>query len=58
MPDPWSDYLKALNRCCDAVKLTAQHTQEAARLAEKTADYALLTASYVRECIEANNDKT
>uniref|UniRef100_A0A6M3J544 Uncharacterized protein n=1 Tax=viral metagenome TaxID=1070528 RepID=A0A6M3J544_9ZZZZ len=49
MPDPWADYLKALNQCCNAVRLTAYHTRECAKHTERAATYALLTAYHVQE---------
>lgn len=52
MTDPWADYLKDLNRCCDAVKLTAYHTREAAKQVNKTADRTLLTVHHVKNSLE------
>lgn len=51
MTDPWADYLKALNKCCEAVKLTAWHTAECARQCDKTVDYTLLTVYFVKEVL-------
>jgi len=53
MIDPcWADYLKALNKCCDAARLSAHHTREAAKQVEKAADYTMLTAFHAREILE------
>ena len=53
MKDPvWADYLKALNRCCDAVKLAAFHTSECAMQVNKTADHTLLTVHHVKNSLE------
>ena len=49
--DPFAEYLEALNRCCEAVKLTAFHTQECARHVEKVANYSLLTVYHVKEVL-------
>jgi len=53
MIDPcWADYLKALNKCCDAVMLTAFHTRETAKQVNKTADHALLTVHHVKNSLK------
>ena len=45
----WADYLKHLNACCDAVKLTAYHTGRTAEATMVTAKNALLTTYCVNK---------
>ena len=47
--NPWSAYLEALNKCCDTVKLTAEHTRTCAMQTERTAIYTYLTVYYVNQ---------
>ena len=49
--DPFAQYLEALNRCCEATKLTAFHTRECARQCDRTADMVLLTVYHVKEVL-------
>lgn len=53
----FADYLKALNQCCDAVKLTAYHTRGCAEKTEKAGIEASLTAYYVREITQGLNQR-
>jgi len=47
--DLWADYLYALRRLEEAVRLTAFWTQEAAKATQETAHWTDETASSVRE---------
>ena len=53
----WADYLKALNRCCVAVKLTAFHTKECARHTHEAANQSAIAAWNVRESINKKDRK-
>lgn len=52
MDDTWADYIKALNLCCDAVKLTAYYTMKAAEYAEETAKLTMLNCYFVEGFIK------
>ena len=54
--NPFSDYLEALNKCCDAVKLVAYHTAECAKQTEKAADCSLLAVHFVKEVLRDRPD--
>ena len=49
--NPWQEYLEALSKCCDAVKLTAYHTLETAKHTEQAVIQVGLTAYYVSEAV-------
>ena len=53
MNKEWQDYLDALERLEQAIKLTAYHTRVAAEEAEKCANYALLTAYSANEYLKS-----
>jgi len=50
--DPFAEYIEALNKTCEAAKLTAYHTLEAAKQTEKAVDYTLLAVHFVKEVLK------
>lgn len=50
--NPWAAYLEAMNKCWDAVKLTAFHTRECAGETEKAATQVSLTAYHVQAIVQ------
>uniref|UniRef100_A0A6M3L0E6 Uncharacterized protein n=1 Tax=viral metagenome TaxID=1070528 RepID=A0A6M3L0E6_9ZZZZ len=49
--NPFAEYLEKMRELEQAVKLTAYHTLECARQAEKAADYSLLAVYHVKEIL-------
>ena len=49
---PFSEYLEALNKCCQAVQLTAFHTLECAKQTKRAATQASLAVYHVKECLD------
>ncbi len=52
MSKEWLDYLEALNKCCDAVKLTAYHTRETAKYAKEAGVWAGATVVLVNDALK------
>ena len=48
----WAEYLEALNKCCDTVKLMSFHTLDCAEQVEKAATQASLAVYYLREVLK------
>ena len=48
----WKEYQEALDRCLNAVKLTAFHTQQCAEATEKAATQAFIVVFAVKEALK------
>ena len=55
--NPWAEYLEALNKCCDAVRLVVWHTKACAKQTERAGIETSLAAHHVGEYINGNSNR-